>query len=132
MDCCRDSIRRAGGGVKKYILDSEGVPQEETDLFAWANWFEEADRHVADTMVEKYRVSTIFLGLDHSFFETSLPVLWETMVFPDCEKMRRYTSKAEAEAGHWEMVEWVIDNLLEDDDGQEADTETEAGEQQET
>lgn len=63
----------------------------------------------------KYRVSTVFLGLDHSFsFGKDLPpVLFETMVFHadtggrdyDCE---RYHTWEEAEAGHAAVVEKVL------------------------
>lgn len=54
-------------------------------------------------------VSTVFLGLDHSFnFMDSghAPVLWETMVFggPVDQEMDRYTSLEAAKAGHEVMV----------------------------
>ena len=46
-------------------------------------------------------VSTVFLGIDHSFGEGP-PILWETMIFdgPHDQFQERYTSKEEAIAGH--------------------------------
>ena len=66
--------------MKKYVLYKDGNPVEEPDLIKWATWFEDADRHVADERVGKSQISTVFLGIDHSF-EGVEPVLWETMVF---------------------------------------------------
>ncbi len=66
----------------KYILDDHGEPRAEPDLFTWAKWFEEAfdKRRVASTEIGDVRVSTVFLGLDHSFGDEE-PIFWETMVF---------------------------------------------------
>jgi hypothetical protein len=93
----------------KYILDDNGNPQPEPDLMKWAMWFETANRRVAETVIGKTRVSTVFLGLDHSFSSPS-PVLWETMVFGgtlDQEQNRCSGSKEQAEAMHQDMVDRV-------------------------
>jgi len=63
----------------KYIL-VDRVPVPCPDLFKWGRFMEEAERHVAETMVEGVRVSTVFLGLDHEFGEGP-PILFETMIF---------------------------------------------------
>lgn len=57
---------------------------------------------------EWVEVSTVFLAIDHSF-GCSPPVLYETMVFamPEFEELEgtaRYSTRAEAEAGHEETV----------------------------
>jgi hypothetical protein len=65
----------------KYILQGRNVVPA-ADLMSWARWFETADRHVANEQIGACRVSTVFLGLDHSFGDGS-PLLFETMVFPD-------------------------------------------------
>lgn len=91
----------------RYILDSEGNPQPEPDLFKWAEWTERADRHVAfDDLPGDVQVSTIFLGLDHGF-GSAVPVLWETMIFGGEHDLyqERYTSREEALVGHAEAVE---------------------------
>lgn len=95
-------------GIGRYILDEKGNPKEEPDLMKWAEWFEAADRFVAKTKTWGSEVSTVFIGLDHSF-GMGVPLLYETMVFGgklDGE-MNRYATKEEAEAGHKEMVERV-------------------------
>lgn len=71
-------------------------------------WMEDADRHVAETIQDDVRVSTVFLGLDHSFGRQGPPVLFETMVFQDHHSVacERYATWAEAEEGH---KKWVLD-----------------------
>lgn len=53
-------------------------------LLEWAEEFENIDnRRVAQDMIGRYRVSTVFLGLDHSFGESAVPVVFETMIFDE-------------------------------------------------
>jgi hypothetical protein len=62
------------------------------------------------------RVSTVWLGLDHSFNlkPKHTPIIFETMVFPPRlmkrwfgEDMDRYATEEQAVAGHWKMYrEW--------------------------
>ena len=54
-------------GWSRYILTADGEPIEVPDLLIWAEWFERADRTVAKTEIDGAMVSTVFLGLDHSF-----------------------------------------------------------------
>lgn len=88
----------------KYILDADGNPQLEPDLMKWAVWFENADnRRVAlDALPNGVQVSTMFLGLDHSFTMQGPPVLWETMVHDgkNWTEQHRYTSLQQAKDGH--------------------------------
>lgn len=84
----------------KYILDGKvAVPCNA--LLAWGAWFETASRHVADTRKDGVRVSTVFLGLDHSF-GGSVPLLFETMIFggEHDQFQERYSTWDEAETGH--------------------------------
>ena len=56
----------------------EAVP---VDLMEWAHFFEDfSNRRVRHTRVGPYFVSTVFLGLDHSF-GSGPPLLFETMVY---------------------------------------------------
>lgn len=91
----------------KFILDGH-EPVACDDLMEWGRWFETADRIVAKDTVGDVEVSTVFLGLDHSFGEGN-PLLFETMVFNGSlnEEMNRYCTWEEAEAGHAAMVERV-------------------------
>lgn len=92
-----------------YVLNGhEPIPVD--DVIEWAKWFEKGDRRVAKTSIEpNVFVSTVFLGLDHSFME-GRPILFETMVFGDGEEdtmMERYSTWDEAEKGHKDMIERV-------------------------
>jgi len=93
--------------IDKFILkDREAVP---ADLMTWATWFETADRAVAKTQVGDFRVSTVFLGIDHNFGDGP-PLIFETMVFDRDGGdvwMERWSTWAQAELGHMEAVERV-------------------------
>lgn len=94
--------------IGQYILaGKEVVPID--DIRAWGAWFEKADRHIGHTPItSEVKVSTVFLGLDHSF-SGGTPVLFETMVFGGnlSEETVRYTSYDDAQAGHEKMVRLV-------------------------
>ena len=86
-----------------YVLGASGEPVA-TDLMTWALWLEtnrESRRVGYDELDGGVRVSTVFLGLDHSF-GGAVPVLWETMIFngPHNQYQERYTSRADAIEGH--------------------------------
>jgi hypothetical protein len=85
-----------------YILD--GHETRPANIVAWACWYETAERHVAETQIADSMVSTVFLGLDHSF-GTGPPLLFETMVFGGAmdQETDRYTTWEQAEAGHAAM-----------------------------
>lgn len=57
-----------------------------------------------------HRVSTVWLGLDHNYGDGP-PILFETMVFGEADwadqDCKRYSTEAEALAGHAEMVTLV-------------------------
>lgn len=95
--------------MKHYIL--EGKTPKEVDLMTWAEWFEQPDsRRVALTEEDGWSVSTVFLGIDHSFSEGP-ELLFETMVFGSETELDgepfRYANHKEAEIGHQEIVEKV-------------------------
>ena len=95
--------------------DKECTRRHLAQLFAWAQWFETAERHVAKDVVTLkhggiFKVSTVFLGLDHAWFATA-PVLWETMIFggPLDQFCERYRSVREARAGHRRALQAALD-----------------------
>lgn len=90
-----------------WILDGRTLVP--CDLMTWARSFEKTNRVVAQTTVGESKISTVFLGLDHSFGDGP-PLLFETMVFggPMADEMERYATYDEAEAGHAAMVAKVI------------------------
>src|SRR4051812_18982438 len=91
-----------------YILDGHELRPAET--MEWAMWFQLAgeDRIVAKTQLpDDVLVSTVFLGLDHGF-GNGPPLVFETMVFGKGDRdeiCERYSTWAEAEVGHMEIVE---------------------------
>lgn len=93
--------------IQVYTADGQ---LDEQALLEWAMWFEHADeRRVALTQVHRATVSTIFLGVDHSW-GGGPPLLFETMVcWPggNRDEQERYTTLDEARAGHEQMVAWV-------------------------
>lgn len=93
----------------KYILDGKKAILE-PNLLKWGEWFEKSreQKIVAKTKVGKQEVSTVFLGLDHNF-GGGKPLLFETMIFPECIEMERYTTWEEAEKGHEEFVKKLLD-----------------------
>jgi hypothetical protein len=65
----------------KYILDGHN-PVGCDDVLAWGRWFEShrSERIVKQENIGDFRVSTVFLGLDHQYGDGP-PLLFETMVF---------------------------------------------------
>lgn len=96
----------------KYILDKNGNPQPCSDLMEWATWFEAGNRRIGnDTILiddEEVRVSTVFLGIDHSL-GGSEPELFETMIFggKHDQYQERYATREEAIIGHSDAVKLV-------------------------
>jgi len=94
---------------KHFILKNKEII--EIDLMTWAKWFETSERIVAKTVLNKGIVSTIFLGIDHSFIPNS-PIekmlLFETMVFNSGTELDnepfRYSTYDQAVKGHDEIV----------------------------
>ena len=89
----------------KYILEDHKVVAC-SNLFEWAQWFENADRQVAETILGEVRISTVFLGLNHRFGSVPnkdrVPLLFETMVFGGKLNLEfeRYPTWQDAEEGH--------------------------------
>lgn len=99
-----------------YVLDENQKPVLEPDSVK-AMKFVRDNKIVAQTTVNGYLVSTVFLGVDHSFctgdLDYSEPVLWETMVFKEGEwselLQRRYSSYKSAREGHAMTLIHVVD-----------------------
>ena len=58
------------------------------------------------------RISTVWLGLDHSWSASGPPVIFETMIFggPHDEYQERYTTLEAAKKGHALAVQLVLDS----------------------
>lgn len=82
--------------------DKEGKP---ITLYKYGDLFEKCEyRRIGFTEVGEDTVSTVWLGIDYSF-GNSLPLIFETMVFPDCDICERYSTLEQAKAGHERIVQ---------------------------
>lgn len=98
----------------KYILENK-TPVACDDLLKWGQWMQTANRTVRKNTatvsvngeaVGEVRVSTVFLGLDHSFGEGQ-PLLFESMIFggpldQECDR-----------CGTWEAAEKMHEKMME-------------------
>lgn len=85
----------------KYILVDK-KPILEPDLLRWGNFMKKnKDRIVKQENIGNIKISTVFLGVDHSWND-HFPALFETMIFggEHSEYQERYTTWDEALAGH--------------------------------
>lgn len=105
--------------MRWYKLDGK-IPVLCNDLLMAAVALEDQDRTVRVTETELYKVSTVFLGLDHNHYGFGDPLLFETLVFrrlaaEDQEGenvlgiFSRYSTWDEAEVGHSEALEQVAE-----------------------
>jgi hypothetical protein len=98
--------------LRHYILDGK-TPVEEPDFLIWSEWFMTTDRTVRRSLgwevgegIEGVEVSTVFLGMDHNFWDEGPPLLFETMVFggPLDSRLTRCSTWEEAEDQHRVMM----------------------------
>lgn len=87
------------------LVDGRVVPV--SGVKEWAMAFEEKrNRQIGDDNIGKYRVSTVFLGLDHGL--GGKPLWFETMLFGDGpldQEQWRYETLEEAKEGHKKACE---------------------------
>lgn len=105
----------------KYILDKDHNVIPVHDLLEWAKWFEHErpKQRIGYSDLGEYCVSTVFLGIDHSF-EIGPPLLFETMIFMKdnayvkgeknifLDYQERYSTWNEAKEGHKRACEHVL------------------------
>jgi hypothetical protein len=102
-----------------YILDNKNKPVLK-DVLEAAKWLDEnpSRKIVKQEYVDNIHISTVFLGLDHSWpwNKDKTPILWETMIFggEHDEYQKRYTSYEDALEGHQEAVELVKSSIKEE------------------
>ena len=92
-------------------FDRTGAP---IDVMRWCELHDDEDyvRVAHDIVVvggHPLDVSTVWLGIDHGFGFSSVPIIFETMVFghddPACQ---RYATEADALTGHTVIVSKLI------------------------
>ena len=98
---------------KWYILDNNHNPVSAPIMEA-AQWMDENPNRkiVKQEYVDDIHVSTVFLGLDHSW-TGKIPVLWETMIFggEHDNYQERYTSYQDALEGHQKALN-LVNNVV--------------------
>jgi hypothetical protein len=95
--------------------DREGNP---LDVREWARLFEDRDyKRVRNTILGDINVSTVWLGIDHSYGAGGDPIIFETMVFGTDDEERycvRYSTEDDAIIGHIAAVEHVLSSFPSD------------------
>lgn len=98
--------------MNNYIL-VDRVPVIENDTPRWVDfWKQDWLRRVAITRLDVGVVSTVFLGLDHAFGTSDVPILFETMVFYNdgSDHTYRYATWDEALEGHHLVTDILYQN----------------------
>ena len=97
-----------------YILDDDNKPVAISGM-VFNEWItaNPLKKLVKQEYVNEVWVSTVFLGLDHSYVKGK-PILWETMIFEGSLDVyqERYTSHEEALTGHEFAVQMVKNDIL--------------------
>lgn len=158
----RETMKRQGrtpyplrAGMHYILADDLATPVDCPNVLKWGRWMDDfGHRVVKQTTVGHREVSTVFLGIDHSFGRMRMLslagledgeeplslVLWETMIFnhglvslynPETKRseatvqrvddendslsyyQERYSSRAEAMAGHIRAVDACLAKLAE-------------------
>lgn len=89
---------------RSLYYDREGKPID--DLVEWGRLLGDLKYRVVEAVEsDGVRVSTVWLGIDHSHGEGP-PLIFETMIFggPHDGYQERYSTEAEARAGHAEAL----------------------------
>jgi hypothetical protein len=101
-----------------YYILKDKVPVQVHDMEEWMDAFRLHDsRIVAKTdLPDDIQVSTVFLGMDHSFGDDGPPILFETMIFGGALDgyQERYSTWEEAEEGHRLALELIHEQSIED------------------
>jgi hypothetical protein len=86
-----------------YKLDENNKPVQASDIHDYLELSENSplSKPIAQEHVGSIFISTVFLGLDHSW-NSEIPILWETMIFggEHDQYQERYTSYEDALEGH--------------------------------
>lgn len=103
-----DELKKILNRYKTRYFDMDGKP---LTLDEWGSYLEDRNfnRHIGDEEINGYRISTVWMGLDHSFFGDSDPLIFETMIFARSDMVaneeldgyqERYSTKEQAIQGH--------------------------------
>jgi hypothetical protein len=95
-----------------YILEEDGkTPKKVDDMYEWEKYMETASRTLKRTYFEDgHYLSTVFLGLDHQWGDSGLPLLWESLVFGGSMDgyMECSHGYEEASAAHDDLIQALL------------------------
>lgn len=69
------------------VLDPQGNPIP-ASLYTWGRYLQSGNNRLAVSELKGYKISTIFLGLNHQYLPDAEPLWFETMIFSP-EKMTK-------------------------------------------
>ena len=84
----------------------------------WGDLSDPPYKRIAETRVEPYRISTVWLGMNHNWNPNGTLHIFETMVFGGTEfdaldeYTQRYATEEQALQGHQETVDLVREDLV--------------------
>ena len=98
------------GYIDYFDPDGNPITMEE-----WVTYGKE-HKIVAKDVIGYYRVSTVWLGLNHAYSADDPPLIFETMIFPQTaegtdfneEYCERYSTREEALRGHERAIGEVL------------------------
>ena len=101
-----------------YILLEDHTPvpieSDHESLTIWANWMSNCENIIVkQEEIDGFKISTVFLGLDHNWYSSDRPLLFETMIFhsnfksTDEEYKERCSTWDEALIQHAQTVEFI-------------------------
>lgn len=99
--------------MKHYYLRGKRTYSTE-DILKWSKEFEKdhdsGNNIVAQTNMDKSKVSTVFIGLDHQYRSGGPKLIYETMIFGGerDEEYYRYSTWGQAEKGHNKLVKEIM------------------------
>lgn len=97
--------------MDKWLFNRQGKP---ITLEIWSELNQDWNyKVVKKTTTNGFRVSTIWLGMNHQWRDNEEPLIFETMVFPDDDSYddlfcERYATLEQAEEGHERIVDSII------------------------
>lgn len=97
-----------------YFLNEDNTYRQ-CGVMEWAKQFESIDRHVSDDTINKFRISTVWMGINIHEFDP--PLVFETMIFKDGKEiyLTRCSTWDEAKKQHEIALSWVKGGCKEDD-----------------
>lgn len=99
--------------MRHYLLDENKNPYQVSLEESYKIYEDPKTKLVKQNHIQGVYISTVFLGLDHSFSEEGPPVLFETMIFggEHDQFQTRYTTYKDALEGHEKAMDMVRNNF---------------------